>query len=337
MTKILVTGGAGYIASHTNLQLLVRGYEVVALDNLNNSSPESIKRVEELSNKKITFIEGDCKNKELLDKIFTEHKIEAVIHFAGLKAVGESCEKPILYYENNLMSNLALLGAMSKHNVKRLVFSSSATVYGVPQKLPLNEEHPLSTTNPYGATKLMGEQMFRDIYAADNSFHIILLRYFNPVGSHESGRIGEDPKGIPNNLMPYVSQVAIGKLKSLKIFGNDYNTPDGTGVRDYIHVVDLATAHIKALENIDKYGVEAINIGTGTGYSVLDMVKAFKKASGKEIAYEIAPRRSGDIASCYADCSKAKNELDFVAEKDLDDMCRDLWKWQCMNPNGYDL
>lgn len=335
MTKILVTGGAGYIASHTNVQLLEKGYEVIALDNFLNSSYESINRVEKITGKKMIFVEGDCRDKKLLDKVFTEHKIDAVIHFAGLKAVGESCQKPVLYYENNLMSNLALLDAMSKHNVKKLVFSSSATVYGVPKKLPLDENHPLSTTNPYGATKLMGEQMFRDIYASDNSFHIILLRYFNPVGAHETGLIGEDPKGIPNNLMPYVSQVAVGKLKSLKVFGNDYDTPDGTGVRDYIHVVDLATAHIKALENIEKYGVEAINIGTGTGYSVLDMVKAFKKASGKEIAYEIAPRRPGDVASCYADCTKAKNELNFVAKKNLDDMCRDLWKWQSLNPNGY--
>ncbi len=336
MTNVLVTGGAGYIASHTNLQLLEKGYGVIALDNLSNASKESIRRVEQLAGKKITFVEGDCRDKTLLNKIFTEHKIDAVIHFAGLKAVGESCAKPVLYYENNLMSNLALLGAMSEHNVRKLVFSSSATVYGVPKWLPLTEDHPLSTTNPYGATKLMGEQMFRDVYAADNSFHIILLRYFNPVGAHESGMIGEDPKGIPNNLMPYVSQVAVGKLKSLKVFGNDYDTKDGTGVRDYIHVVDLAAAHIKALENIGKYGVEAINVGTGTGYSVLDMVKAFEKASGREIPYEIAPRRSGDVASCYADCTKAKNELGFVAERNLDDMCRDLWKWQSMNPNGYE-
>ncbi|HOO23135.1 MAG TPA: UDP-glucose 4-epimerase GalE [Clostridia bacterium] len=336
MTNVLVTGGAGYIASHTNLQLLEKGYGVIALDNLSNASKESIRRVEQLAGKKMTFVEGDCRDKTLLNKIFTEHKIDAVIHFAGLKAVGESCAKPVLYYENNLMSNLALLGAMSEHNVRKLVFSSSATVYGVPKWLPLTEDHPLSTTNPYGATKLMGEQMFRDVYAADNSFHIILLRYFNPVGAHESGMIGEDPKGIPNNLMPYVSQVAVGKLKSLKVFGNDYDTKDGTGVRDYIHVVDLAAAHIKALENIGKYGVEAINVGTGTGYSVLDMVKAFEKASGREIPYEIAPRRSGDVASCYADCTKAKNELGFVAERNLDDMCRDLWKWQSMNPNGYE-
>jgi UDP-glucose 4-epimerase len=333
--KILVTGGAGYIASHTNLQLLDKGHEVVVLDNLQNSSKESIKRVEELSNKKITFYEGDCRDKKLLDKIFSKNKIDAVIHFAGLKAVGESCIKPITYYENNLMSNLALVEAMSNHNVKKLVFSSSATVYGIPKKLPLTEKHPLSTTNPYGATKLMGEQMFRDLYASDNSWHILLLRYFNPVGAHESGRIGEDPKGVPNNLMPYVSQVAVGKLKSLKIFGDDYDTKDGTGVRDYIHVVDLASAHLKALENIEKYGVDAINIGTGVGYSVLDMVNAFSKVSGKEIPYEVAPRRSGDIASCYSNCDKAKKELGFVAEKNLEDMCRDLWRWQNNNPHGY--
>lgn len=335
MTKILVTGGAGYIASHTNVILLEKGYEVVVLDNLSNSSEESIKRVKKLTGKEITFFKGDCRDKILLDKIFSQHKIDAVIHFAGLKAVGESCVEPILYYENNLMSNLALLGAMKKHDVKKLVFSSSATVYGNPQKLPLTEDHPLSTTNPYGATKFMGEQMFKDIYDSDKSFHIILLRYFNPVGAHESGKIGEDPKGIPNNLMPYISQVAVGKLKQLKIFGNDYDTPDGTGVRDYIHVVDLAKAHIKALENIEKYGVEAFNIGTGVGYSVLDMVKAFSKASGKDIPYIIAPRRSGDIASCYANCDKAKIYLGFTAEKDLDDMCADLWRWQKNNPEGY--
>lgn len=335
MSGILVTGGAGFIASHTNLQLLQKGCNVVALDNLVNSSFESIKRVEELSGKKITFYQGDCRDKALLDKIFTENSIDAVIHFAGLKSVGESCQKPILYYENNLMSNLALLGAMEKHGVKKLVFSSSATVYGAPQRLPLTEDHPLSAVNPYGATKLMGEQMFADAQAADNSLHIIMLRYFNPVGAHESGRIGEDPRGVPNNLMPYVSQVAVGKLKSLKVFGDDYNTPDGTGVRDYIHVEDLAQAHIKALEKIDNYGVEAINIGTGIGYSVMDMIKAFSKASGKDIPFEIAPRRSGDVGSCYADCSKAKKELGFTAKKTLEDMCRDLWNWQCLNPDGY--
>ncbi|MFA6866461.1 MAG: UDP-glucose 4-epimerase GalE [Clostridia bacterium] len=336
MTKILVTGGAGYIASHTNVELLNAGYEVVVLDNLVNSSRESIARVEELTGKKITFIEGDCRDRAILNNIFNSHDIEAVIHFAGLKAVGESCANPIMYYENNLMSNLALVDVMAKHNVKKLVFSSSATVYGVPKFLPLTEDHPLSTTNPYGATKLMAEQIFTDVQKADKNWHIILLRYFNPVGAHDSGRIGENPKGVPNNLMPYVSQVAVGKLKQLKVYGDDYDTPDGTGVRDYIHVVDLAMAHLKALQNIDKYEVEPINIGTGVGYSVLDMVKAFAKASGKKIPYEIVPRRQGDIASCYSNCDKSKKELGFVAKKNLEDMCRDLWKWQSENPNGYD-
>ena len=282
--KILVTGGAGYIASHTNVLLLERGYEVVALDNLVNSCEESIKRVEELTGKKIKFYRGDCRDKELLDRIFTENDIYAVIHFAGLKAVGESCAHPAMYYENNLMSNLALVDVMTKHNCKRLVFSSSATVYGTPEKLPLTEDMPTGeVTNPYGATKLMGERMLTDIQKADPEWHIMLLRYFNPVGAHASGRIGEDPKGIPNNLMPYISQVAVGKRECLSVFGDDYDTPDGTGVRDYIHVVDLAEAHIKALEHIEDYGVGIFNIGTGVGYSVLDMVKAFSKACGKEI------------------------------------------------------
>lgn len=336
MTKILVTGGAGYIASHTNVELLKAGYDVIALDNLVNSSEESVRRASFLGGKNITFVKGDCRDKTILNKIFEENEIEAVIHFAGLKAVGESCAFPIMYYANNLISNLSLVDVMSKHKVKKLVFSSSATVYGVPKFLPLTEEHPLSVTNPYGATKLMAERMFEDLYKADKEWHIILLRYFNPVGAHESGQIGENPRGIPNNLMPYVSQVAVGKLEKLKVYGNDYDTPDGTGVRDYIHVVDLAMAHLKALQNIDKYGIEPINIGTGVGYSVLDMVKAFEKVSGKKIAYEFAPRRAGDVASCYANCDKAKEELGFVAKKDLDDMCRDLWKWQKDNPNGYD-
>lgn len=334
--KILVTGGAGYIASHTNVVLLENGYDVVALDNLSNSQKESLKRVEQITGKTIKFYEGDCRDKELLRKIFAENDIYATIHFAGLKAVGESCHKPILYYENNLMANLALAEVMQEAGVKRLVFSSSATVYGVPKKLPLTEDCSLSTTNPYGATKLMGEQMLTDIAKADSGWHIILLRYFNPVGAHESGLIGEDPKGVPNNLMPYVSQVAVGKLKQLSVYGDDYDTPDGTGVRDYIHVMDLAKAHLKALENIEKYNVEPINIGTGCGYSVLDMVKAFEKASGKKVPYVIAPRRSGDIAACYASCDKAKRELGFSAEKDLQDMCNDLWKWQTKNPNGYE-
>lgn len=334
--KILVTGGAGYIASHTNALLLEKGYEVVAIDNLSNSSPESIRRVEEITGKKIIFYKGDTRDKNLLEKIFSENDIYAVIHFAGLKAVGESCAKPLMYYENNLMANLALADVMSKHNVKRLVFSSSATVYGVPKKLPLTEQSPLSATNPYGATKLMGERIFSDLYNADKQWHIILLRYFNPVGAHPSGKIGEDPKGIPNNLMPFIAQVAVGRLPVLKVFGNDYNTHDGTDVRDYIHVMDLAEAHIKALEKIDNYGVEAINVGTGEGYSVLDMVKAFEKVSGKTIKYEFAPRRSGDVDACYANCDKAEKELGFKAKYNLYDMCRDLWRWQALNPNGYE-
>jgi UDP-glucose 4-epimerase len=333
--KILVTGGAGYIASHTNVVLLNNGYDVVAVDNLMNSSEESIRRVEQITGKKIAFYKGDVRDKALLDKIFTEHDIYAVIHFAGLKAVGESCAKPVYYYENNLIANLSLLDIMIKHGVKKLVFSSSATVYGFPKELPLTEESPLSAINPYGATKLMGERMFADVYQADKEWNIVLLRYFNPVGSHESGMIGEDPKGIPNNLMPYISQVAVGKLAKLKIFGNDYNTHDGTGVRDYIHVMDLAQAHLLALQKIEKYGVESINIGTGEGYSVLDMVKAFEKASGKKIAYEFAPRRSGDADACYANCDKAKRELGFEAKRGLFEMCRDLWNWQTKNPNGY--
>lgn len=333
--KILVTGGAGYIASHTNVVLLQNGYEVVVADNLMNSSEESIKRVEQITGKKIVFYKGDVRDKSLLNRIFTENKIDAVIHFAGLKAVGESCEKPILYYENNLMANLALTEIMSKHNVKKLVFSSSATVYGIPKTLPLTEQSPLSATNPYGATKLMGERIFRDIYNSDEKWHIILLRYFNPVGSHESGMIGEDPKGIPNNLMPFISQVAVGKLSSLKVFGNDYKTHDGTGVRDYIHVMDLAEAHLKAIQKIDNYGVEAINVGTGQGYSVLDMIKAFEKASGRTVKYEIVKRRPGDVDACFASCDKAKNELGFIAKRNLLDMCVDLWNWQTKNPDGY--
>lgn len=333
--KILVTGGAGYIASHTNVILLENGYEVVAIDNLSNSSEESIKRVQEITGKKIVFYKGDVRDRELLNKIFTENKIDAVVHFAGLKAVGESCEKPVLYYENNLMANLALVDIMSKYNAKKLVFSSSATVYGVPKALPLTEESPLSTTNPYGATKLMGERMFTDLYNSDKEWRIVLLRYFNPVGAHKSGNIGEDPKGIPNNLMPYISQVAVGKLPYLKVFGNDYNTHDGTGVRDYIHVMDLAEAHLMALQKIDNYGIEAINVGTGEGYSVLDMIKAFEEASGKEIKYQFAPRRPGDVDACYAACDKANKELGFAAKRNLYDMCKDLWNWQTKNPNGY--
>lgn len=326
--KVLVTGGAGYIATHTDVCLLNAGYDVVAVDNFSNSSYESIENVEKITGKKVKFYEGDVCDKAVLEKIFSEHKIDAVIHFAGLKAVGESCAKPLLYYRNNLDSTLTLLETMVKYDVKRFVFSSSATVYGTPERLPLDEECSLSTTNPYGATKLMIENILRDVYAADHSFHILLLRYFNPVGAHESGLIGEDPKGIPNNLMPYVAKVAHGELPYLNVFGNDYPTPDGTGVRDYIHVMDLAEGHLAALEHIDSYGVEAINLGTGVGYSVLDMVKAFEKASGRPVPYKIAPRRPGDIASCYASPEKAAKELNWRAKRNLEDMCRDLWNFQ---------
>ncbi|HIU60580.1 MAG TPA: UDP-glucose 4-epimerase GalE [Candidatus Stercoripulliclostridium merdigallinarum] len=326
--KVLVTGGAGYIATHTDVCLLNAGYDVVAVDNFSNSSYESIENVEKITGKKVIFYEGDVCDKAVLEKIFSEHKIDAVIHFAGLKAVGESCAKPLLYYRNNLDSTLTLLETMVKYDVKRFVFSSSATVYGTPERLPLDEECSLSTTNPYGATKLMIENILRDVYAADHSFHILLLRYFNPVGAHESGLIGEDPKGIPNNLMPYVAKVAHGELPYLNVFGNDYPTPDGTGVRDYIHVMDLAEGHLAALEHIDSYGVEAINLGTGVGYSVLDMVKAFEKASGRPVPYKIAPRRPGDIAACYASPEKAARELNWRAKRNLEDMCRDLWNFQ---------
>ena len=326
--KVLVTGGAGYIATHTDVCLLNAGYDVVAVDNFSNSSHESIENVEKITGKKVIFYEGDVCDKAVLEKIFSEHKIDAVIHFAGLKAVGESCAKPLLYYRNNLDSTLTLLETMVKYDVKRFVFSSSATVYGTPERLPLDEECSLSTTNPYGATKLMIENILRDVYAADHSFHILLLRYFNPVGAHESGLIGEDPKGIPNNLMPYVAKVAHGELPYLNVFGNDYPTPDGTGVRDYIHVMDLAEGHLAALEHIDSYGVEAINLGTGVGYSVLDMVKAFEKASGRPVPYKIAPRRPGDIAACYASPEKAARELNWRAKRNLEDMCRDLWNFQ---------
>lgn len=331
--KVLVTGGAGYIATHTDVVLLEKGYDVVVIDNFSNSSFEAIENVEKITSKKIKFYEGDVRDKEVLARIFTENQIDAVIHFAGLKAVGESCQKPIMYYQNNLISTLSLLEAMQKHNVKKLVFSSSATVYGTPERLPLDEECSLSTTNPYGSTKLMIEEMLRYVYASDNSWHILLLRYFNPVGAHKSGLIGEDPKDIPNNLMPYVAKVAFGELPYLRVFGNDYDTPDGTGVRDYIHVVDLAEGHIAALENINKYGVEAVNLGTGVGYSVLDMIKAFEKASGNKVEYKIEGRRAGDIATCYASPDKAKKELNWEAKRGLDEMCKDLWNFQIKKKN----
>lgn len=334
--NILVTGGAGYIGSHTCVQLLDAGYDVTVLDNLDNSCVKSLERVEELTGKKVKFYEVDLLDYDATNKVFDENKFDAVIHFAGLKAVGESVRIPIRYYHNNITGTLNLCDIMSKHGVKKLVFSSSATVYGDPHTVPIKEDFPLSATNPYGQTKLMIEYILKDIYKSDNEWDIAILRYFNPVGSHESGKIGEDPSGIPNNLMPYISQVAIGKLEYLSVFGDDYNTKDGTGVRDYIHVVDLADGHLKALNKIKNHvGVVVYNLGTGTGYSVLDMVKAFSKASGVDVKYKITDRRPGDIASCYADPSKARNELGFEAKHTLEDMCRDLWKWQTQNPNGY--
>lgn len=337
MAKILITGGAGYIGSHTALELLNEGYEVVVYDNLSNSSRESIKRVEELTGKKIAFYEGDVLDEAALEKMFDEQKVDAVIHCAALKAVGESVQKPLEYYHNNITGTLSLMKVMRKVGVKNIVFSSSATVYGSPEIIPITEDCPKGQcTNPYGWTKSMMEQIMTDVQKAEPEWNVILLRYFNPVGAHKSGRIGEDPKGIPNNLMPYISQVAVGKLDKLGVFGDDYDTPDGTGVRDYIHVVDLAVGHVKAIQKIfDKPGLAVYNLGTGKGYSVLDMVKAFSKASGKEVPYEIKPHREGDIAMCYADPKKAREELGWEAEHGLDEMCEDTWRWQSMNPDGY--
>lgn len=333
--KILVTGGAGYIGSHTCVELLNAGYDVVVVDNLSNSSEESLERVKEITGKEITFYKVDLLDFDGLDKVFAKENIDAVIHFAALKAVGESVYKPLEYYHNNVTGTLILCDVMRKHNVKNIVFSSSATVYGNPRIVPISEDFPLSVTNPYGRTKLMLEEIFRDLYVSDEEWNIILLRYFNPIGAHKSGAIGENPKGIPNNLVPYITQVAIGKLEYLSVFGDDYDTPDGTGVRDYIHVVDLAIGHVKAIEKLnEKSGVSAYNLGTGKGYSVLDVVKAFEKASGKEIKYQIKPRRAGDIATCYADPSKAKLQLGWVATRGLDEMCEDSWRWQKNNPDG---
>ena len=334
--SVLVTGGAGYIGSHTLISLLENGYEAVVIDNLCNSSQESLSRVEKITGKSVKFYRSDIRDAALLDKIFAENSIESVVHFAGLKAVGESVSIPLNYYDNNIGGTLVLLEAMKRANVRNLVFSSSATVYGKPASVPIREDFPLSCTNPYGRTKLFIEEILRDLYISDNSWNIALLRYFNPVGSHPSGLIGEDPQGIPNNLMPYVAQTAIGKLPFVRVFGNDYDTPDGTGVRDYIHVVDLAEGHILALKKLEKNpGVVTYNLGTGVGYSVLDMIRAFSKAVGREIPYQIVARRPGDIAACYADPSFAKQEIGFEAKYGIDEMCADLWRWQTMNPNGY--
>ena len=334
---ILVTGGAGYIGSHTCVELLNEGYEVVVVDNLSNSSEKALSMVEKITNKKLTFYKADILNKEAIRNIFKTETIDSVIHFAGLKAVGESVAKPLEYYHNNITGTLILCDVMREYNVKNLVFSSSATVYGNPDTVPIKEDFPLSATNPYGRTKLMIEEILRDLYASDNNWHIALLRYFNPIGAHSSGTIGENPRDIPNNLVPYITQVAVGRLECLGVFGNDYDTPDGTGVRDYIHVVDLAKGHLKALEKLrQKSGVLTYNLGTGSGYSVLDVIKSFEGVCQKPIKHKIMPRRPGDIATCYADPSKARDELGWIAEKGLREMCEDSWRWQKSNPHGYD-
>ena len=337
MSKILVTGGAGYIGSHTCVELLNSGYEVVIVDNLYNSNKKAVDRVEEITGKKVTLYEDDIRDKAKMNEIFDKEDIYAVIHFAGLKAVGESVAKPLEYYENNISGTIILCDIMRNHGVKNIIFSSSATVYGDPAFIPITEECPKGTcTNPYGWSKWMLEQILTDFHTADPEWNVVLLRYFNPIGAHKSGLIGEDPKGIPNNLLPYIAQVAIGKLQCLGVFGNDYDTHDGTGVRDYIHVVDLADGHVKALKKIDeKCGVKVYNLGTGNGYSVLDVLHAFEKACGHEIKYEIKPRRAGDISTCYADSKKAHDELGWEAKYGIDEMCADSWNWQSKNPNGY--
>ena len=335
--NILVTGGAGYIGSHTCVELLNAGYGVIVIDNLYNSNQKAIDRIEQITGKKVKFYENDVLDRDALEKIFSENSIDAVIHFAGLKAVGESVHKPIEYYHTNIGGTLTLVDVMREHNCRNIIFSSSATVYGDPAEIPISENCPKGTcTNPYGWTKWMQEQILTDIHTADPSWNVILLRYFNPIGAHKSGLIGEDPKGIPNNLLPYVAQVAIGKLPQINVFGDDYDTPDGTGVRDYIHVVDLARGHVKAVERLTKNdGVFICNLGTGKGYSVLDVIHAFEKACGHKLKYEIKPRRDGDIATCYCNPEKAKKELGWTAEYTLDDMCADSWRWQTMNPDGY--
>lgn len=336
--SILVTGGAGFIGTHTIVELQNANYDVIVVDNLSNSNKKSLSRVEEITKKPIKFYKVDILNKRALDKIFDNEKIDCVMHFAGLKAVGESVKKPLLYYKNNISGTLTLLEVMQNHNVKNIIFSSSATVYGTPKTIPITEEcEKGKCTNPYGWTKSMLEQILTDIYNADNSWNIVLLRYFNPIGAHPTGLIGEDPSGIPNNLMPYITQVAIGKRDELGVFGNDYDTPDGTGVRDYIHVVDLATGHVKALQKIkENAGLCIYNLGTGKGYSVLDLVHNFEKANNVHIPYSIKPRRAGDIATCYASAEKAKKELGWTTKLDIEDMCKDAFNWQIKNPNGYE-
>lgn len=334
---ILITGGAGYIGTHTMVQLLEAGRELVVVDNFINSKPYSLERVKKITGKDFKFYQVDLLDYEALDRVFVENDIDSCIHFAGLKAVGESCEKPLLYYHNNITGTLNLCDIMQKHGAKRMVFSSSATVYGKPASVPITEDFPLSTTNPYGETKLMIERILKDLHAADPAWSISILRYFNPIGAHQSGMIGEDPQGIPNNLLPYVAQVATGKRECLSIFGNDYDTPDGTGVRDYIHVVDLANAHLKAIERAEKVtGVEHFNVGTGTGYSVLEIVRAYEEATGAKVPYKIVARRPGDIGECYANPAKAAEVLGWKAQYNIEDMCRDSYRWQTQNPNGYE-
>lgn len=334
---VLVTGGAGYIGSHTCVEMLDGGYDVVVIDNLDNSNKKSLERIEKITGKTLKFYENDVRDKAALRKIFTENSIDAVIHFAGLKAVGESVKKPVMYYDNNLESTISLIEVMNEFGVKKIVFSSSATVYGVTKEMPLKEGMPTGAINPYGRTKLFIEHILRDVYTADNGWSVALLRYFNPIGAHKSGTIGEDPKGIPNNLMPYIAQVAVGRLEKLHVFGNDYNTPDGTGVRDYIHVVDLAVGHVKAVDWVLKNtGCEEINLGTGKGTTVLELRAAFEKASGVPVPYVIDPRRPGDPDEVYADASKAETLLGWKAKRGIDEMCEDTWRWQKNNPNGYE-
>ena len=337
MSKILVTGGAGFIGSHTCIELLEAGHEVVVVDNLSNSKKESLVVVEKLTGKSLAFHEVDVRDEQALRQVFLEHRVDGVIHFAGLKAVGESTEIPLTYYDNNISGTLTLLKVMKEVECQNLIFSSSATVYGSPMTVPITEDFPLSVTNPYGRTKLMLEEILQDLYQSDKSWNIVLLRYFNPIGAHESGEIGEDPSGIPNNLLPYVSQVAVGKLAEVGVFGTDYDTPDGTGVRDYIHVVDLARGHVAALQKLTpQSGLSIYNLGTGRGYSVLEVIDQMSKVVGRAIPYKLLPRRSGDIATCYADVTKAKTELGWTAQYDIRKMCEDAWRWQSQHPNGFE-